>query len=78
MGRGVSVLIDIINPERVVIGSIYERSRGLLEAHMLEEIRREALELSAKVCTVVPASLGDSIGDYAAISVAVEGGRKNL
>lgn len=78
LGRGVSVLIDIINPERVVIGSIYERSRGLLEAHMLEEIRREALGVSAKVCTVVPASLGDSIGDYAAISVAVEGGRKNL
>ena len=78
LGRGISVLIDILNPERVVIGSIYERSENLLAPAMQAEISREALGASASVCEIVPAKLGNSIGDYAAISVAVEGGNGNL
>ncbi len=70
LGLGVSILIDILNPERIVIGSIYERSGRLLEETMKEVIKKEALELSAKQCEVVPAMLGDSIGDYAALGVA--------
>ena len=78
LGRGVSVLIDILNPERVVIGSIYERSENLLAPAMNAEIAKEALGISAAVCKVVPAELGNSIGDYAAISVAIEGFNGNL
>ncbi len=78
LGRGVSILIDILNPERVVIGSIYERSENLLAPAMNAEIAKEALGISAAVCKVVPAELGNSIGDYAAISVAIEGFNGNL
>ena len=67
-----SVLIDILNPEKIVIGSIYERSGHLLESTMREVIERETLSLSAQVCEIVPAVLGDSIGDYAAIGVAAD------
>lgn len=35
-----------------------------------EVLAREALPLANKVCKVVPAALGESIGDYAALSVA--------
>lgn len=70
LGLGVSILIDILNPERIVIGSIYERSNHLLSETMNEVISREALSLSAKQCEVVPAMLGDEIGDYAALGVA--------
>ncbi len=71
LGRGLSVLIDILNPEVIVIGSIYERSSELLKKTMQKTIESEALCVSASVCRVVPAILGDSIGDYAALAIAV-------
>ena len=72
LGKGLSILIDILNPERIVIGSIYQRAENLLASYAEEEIRRNALKLSASVCKVVPAKLENSIGDYAAISLVSE------
>ena len=70
LGLGLSILIDILNPERIVIGSIFARSSHLLVDSMNETIKKEALPASAACCTVVPAMLGDEIGDYAALGVA--------
>ena len=70
LGLGLSILIDILNPERIVIGSIYQRSGHLLIESMEETIRKEALEISAQCCKIAPAMLGDEIGDFAAIGVA--------
>ena len=72
LGLGLSMLIDILNPERIVIGSIFQRSGHLLIDSMNEVIKREALPISAECCKIVPAMLGDDIGDYAAIGVAKE------
>ncbi|MBQ6845617.1 MAG: ROK family protein [Oscillospiraceae bacterium] len=70
LGTGLSILIDILNPERIVIGSIFERSENLLREGMQKVIEKEALKYSKDVCEIVPAELGDSIGDWAAIAVA--------
>jgi glucokinase len=70
LGKGLSILIDILNPELIVIGSIYGRSSMLLKTSMQQIIEREALPLSHKVCRIVPAALGDKIDDYASLSVA--------
>ncbi|MBQ7119704.1 MAG: ROK family protein [Oscillospiraceae bacterium] len=70
LGAGISVLIDILNPECVVIGSIFQRSEEILRKRMETVIDKEALLYSKKVCRIVPAKLGDSIGDWAAIAVA--------
>ncbi len=72
LGRGISILIDILNPERIIIGSIYARQREALERRMLEVIKEEALKASVKVCRILPASLGERIGDYAAVSVGIK------
>ena len=72
LGRGVSLLIDILNPERIIIGSIYVRQKETLEKRMLQVIEAEALRESAKVCRILPASLGEQIGDYAAVSVGIK------
>lgn len=71
LGKGLSVLIDILNPEKIVIGSIFTRSRNLLWETAKKEIEKEALGLSAKCCEVVPALLNENIGDYAAIATAL-------
>ncbi len=70
LGAGISVLIDILNPECIVIGSVFQRSEELLRERMEAVIEREALSFSNAVCRVVPAELGDSLGDWAAIAVA--------
>lgn len=70
LGRGLSLLIDILNPQVIVLGSIYARSQSLLYAAMHEVISKEALKDSYEDCRIVPAALGESIGDYAALSLA--------
>ncbi|MBQ8229053.1 MAG: ROK family protein [Clostridia bacterium] len=72
LGRGLSIVIDILNPEVIVLGSIFARSHHLLWNHTKEIIEKEALPLSAKCCRILPAELGESIGDYAAIATALE------
>ena len=71
LGKGLSILIDLLNPERIVVGSIFVRSRDLIWEHAKKVIEKEALPVSARVCEVVPAALGEQIGDYAALGVAL-------
>jgi glucokinase len=71
LGRGLSLLIDILNPEMIIIGSIYGRAKELLEASMKKVIEREAIADSRKACRIVPAGLGEQLGDMAALSMAV-------
>ena len=77
LGMGLSILIDLFNPERIVIGSIFARAEALFRPGMEAVIAREALAQSAAVCRVVPAQLGDSIGDVAALTIAIEFSQKN-
>ena len=72
LGRGCAVLIDLLNPDAIVIGSIYARCRELLEPIAREEISREALAASRSICRIVPAELGDRIGDMACLCAAME------
>jgi len=71
LGKGLSIVIDLLNPEKIVIGSIFERCHDLLWESARKEIEKEALSLSASCCQIVPAILGEQIGDYAAIAVAL-------
>ena len=70
LGRGLSVVIDILNPEVIVVGGIYSRNKDMMEAVMQKIIDEEALSNANKVCVVKPAALGENIGDYAALSIA--------
>lgn len=70
LGRGLSILIDILNPECIILGSIFQRCEHLLRESMEQTIARESLSSSAHVCRIVPSALADQIGDYAALAVA--------
>ena len=56
----------------IVLGSIYARQKDALEPGMQAVIAREALTASGRVCRIVPATLGEMIGDYAAVSVGMK------
>jgi len=70
LGKGLSVVIDVLNPEKIVLGGVFMRSSKLLIPTMEKEIRKEALTDSARVCEIVPAQLSENIGDIAALSIA--------
>lgn len=79
LGRALALLIDILNPQIIILGSIYPRAQSLIESAMMEAIEKEAIPISAGSCRIVAAGLGESIGDMAALalaSVAAKGGMK--
>ncbi len=70
LGRGLAVIVDILNPELIVIGSIFARQRERLWPIVEKSMRSEALAGAVDVCRVVAAGLGEQIGDFAALSIA--------
>ncbi len=66
LGLTLSILCDILDPELIILGGIYMRSADLLQNKLTEVMKNEALS----PCKVVPAGLGEKVGDYAAVSVA--------
>lgn len=71
LGRLLALLVDLLNPERIVIGSIYARAKELMEEEMRNVLREEALEKSLAACRILPAELGEALGDTAALCVAM-------
>lgn len=71
LGQGLAILIDVLNPECIVIGSIYARNEMLFKPLIESVLQKEAIPSSLQVCCIKPAELGDSIGDYAALCVAI-------
>lgn len=71
LGRGLALLVDAINPECIVIGSIFVRCEGLLRPAMEEALRREAIPYSLEGLRVVPAETGEALGDLASVMVAL-------
>ena len=75
LGYALAILVDLLNPARIVLGSIYARSADLLCDAMNQVLREECLSPNLSVCEVVPAALTETVGDIAALTVAIEGMR---
>lgn len=67
LGRGLALLIDALNPQLIVLGSL----AAVLGDRVLEPARRvvaeEALPQAVAACEIVPAVLGKRVGDVAAL-----------
>jgi glucokinase len=72
LGQGIAMLIDLLNPERIILGSIYMRQQALLEPAMRAVLRLEALPGALEHCQILAAGLGEQIGDYASLAVATQ------
>jgi predicted NBD/HSP70 family sugar kinase len=71
LGEAVAILIDLFNPERVVIGGFFPLCRDLLEPPMTESLAQEALALPLASCRILPSMLGATVGSHGAIAVAL-------
>lgn len=76
LGRGLAILLDLLNLEAIVIGSIFVRCEKLLRPPMEAALAREAMPATREACRIVPAALGENIGDYAGLALAVGGGKR--
>lgn len=69
MGLGIANLIQILNPERVIIGTIAVHAGELVMKPIREAVHEFTWERSRSVCQIVPAALGDRAQDLAAVSL---------
>lgn len=76
LGFALAILVDILNPERLVIGGLAMRLGDLLLGPARRALAQEALPQALAVCEIVPAALGERIGDVAALCVAMDAAGK--
>jgi glucokinase len=74
LGRGFALLADLLNPERIILGGLGLRLRDALVEPARKTFEIEALPAAREVCEILPASLGESIGDYASLCAALDQG----
>lgn len=75
LGHGIALLVDLLNPEMVVLGSLGVRAGDLFIPLARSALDEEALPQSAAACEIVPAALGEQIGDVAAVCPVIYRGR---
>lgn len=66
-GKGLAILVDIINPQIIVAGGVYARCHKFIDDSMWKYLKKEALPMAVEKCNVVPSKLGEKIGDYGAV-----------
>lgn len=70
LGRGIAYLVDLLDPEIVVLGSIAVRAGDLFLPTAIRTVRRET-GARTHGCRIVAAETGESLGDLAALSAAI-------
>lgn len=70
LGRTLAILVDLLNPECIVVGSIFVRSYNEIWPAAEEVLRAEALAPAYRACRVEKALLGEQLGDMAALALA--------
>jgi len=71
MGRGLALLIDALNPQVIVFGSLGVVLGERIFAPARKVIATEALPQAAAACELLPSALGKHIGDVAALMAAL-------
>lgn len=72
LGEALAIIIDTLNPERIVLGGFYPHCHELLAPAMRAALAREALPHSLAACRILPAELGETIGSHGAIAISLQ------
>jgi glucokinase len=75
LGKGLAVLADVLNPDTIIIGTLGVVLGDLLLEPARAALRQEALAITAAVCQVVPAQLGNTLGKVSALMAAIDAHR---
>ena len=75
LGRGLAIIADTLNPERIILGGLGMRLWEALVAPALRVYEAEAIPEARAACRIVPAQLGERIGDLASLCAAYDQGK---
>lgn len=76
LGWGLANLANILDPEIFILGTIAIKAGELFLAPARKALARYIFNRSIPLPALVPAKLGDKIGDYAAIAIALTTGNR--
>ena len=62
LGTGVANLVNILNPEMIVVSGGVTRAGDHLFGPLKAEVRKRAFKVAADACRIVPSELGDTAG----------------
>ncbi|MFZ5898894.1 MAG: ROK family protein [Bacillota bacterium] len=72
LGRGLAVIVNLLNPEMIVLGGGVMANGSAMWDMMLRELQELAWEASLDAVQVVPAALGGRSGVMGAVALALE------
>ena len=71
MGWGIANLVNVLNPDIVLLGTIAIAAGDLLLNPIRETVSKFAMTRPAAAVEIAPAQLGDALGDLAAVALVV-------
>jgi glucokinase len=72
MGVGLANIIQVLNPEVIVLGTIATEQGDFFLARVRRVVRAESWPQISEVVQILPSPLGKQVGDYGAISVILQ------
>ena len=69
LGIGLANLINLLNPERLILGGSIMKSSHLLWPAMTRSVREHAWPILYRACRIVKTDLGDQVGDLGALAL---------
>jgi glucokinase len=74
LGRAFAMIGDLLNPERIILGGLGMRIGDAFLPVAEAVFREESLPQVSAACKIVPAQLGEAIGDIASLCAALNQG----
>ena len=72
MAQGIGAAVNLLNPDVVILGTVATAAGDVFFEPLRDELPRFVMPPLADAVQVLPAELGDMVGDYAAISLVLD------
>ena len=72
LGRAFAMIADLLNPECIILGGLGMRIGDAFLPKAEEIFQQEALPQTRQACKIIPAQLGEQLGDVASLCAALD------
>lgn len=77
LGKGLAILVDLLNPEVIIIGTLGILLGDIVLAPAREVVEQEALPISNRACKILPAQLGSILMDVGCLMAGYDAFRNH-
>lgn len=77
LGKGLAVLVDVLNPEIIIAGTLGVVLGDMLLEPARQMVKKEALPQTAQACQIIPAQLGGALGKISSLSAAIDAAKSS-